>query len=50
MRRIALPAAAALALCAQTALAADAPTYTIKQLTPETALTAAQAALSVVAR
>ena len=50
MRRIALPAAATLALCAQAALAAGAPTYTVKQLTPETALTAAQAALAVVAR
>ena len=46
MRRIALPAAAALALCAQAALAAGAPTYTVKQLTPETALTAAQAVVA----
>ena len=44
----ALPALAALALCAQVGLAAGAPeaTYAVKQLTPETALTAAQAALA----
>lgn len=46
MRRFALPAVAALALCAQAAVAVGAATYTVKQLTPETALAAAQAALA----
>ena len=48
MLRTTLHALAALALCAQAALAAGAPeaTYAVKQLTPETALIAAQAALA----
>ena len=48
MLRTAVHALAALALCAQVALAAGSPeaTYTVKQLTPETALSAAQAALA----